>query len=117
MERERTFNPSACGSKPPGSANPLALFRGAAKRRVFRRNDRKDFGPVTVAAERRGLLTRWRTARRRFESCLVRQYSQVACVKAMLMRGLSMVAHDAAPKTAAKAPRRRPARSTRSTAP
>src|SRR5712691_7364215 len=41
MERERTFNPSACGSKPPGSAN-LEII-----------------GPVTVAAERRGLLIRW----------------------------------------------------------
>ena len=41
MERERTFNPSACGSKPPGSAN-LEII-----------------GPVTVAAERGGLLIRW----------------------------------------------------------
>ena len=31
----------------------------------------RNLGPVTVAAERRGLLIRWLTARRRFESCLV----------------------------------------------
>src|SRR6266508_15028 len=80
MERERTFNPSACGSKPPGSATRVRQsFGGQARRKrvlVVARRAKAGFvfdtlGPVTVEAERRGLLTRWRKARRRFESCLV----------------------------------------------
>src|SRR6266508_377095 len=69
MERERTFNPSARGSKPPGSATRVRQsFGGQARRKrvpvVARRAKMgcvlDTLGPVTVAAERRGLLTRWR---------------------------------------------------------
>jgi hypothetical protein len=62
MERERTFNPSACGSKPPGSA--ILLRAGALRRMPFVASAKKGanleiIGPVTVAAERGGLLIRW----------------------------------------------------------
>jgi hypothetical protein len=93
MERERTFNPSACGSKPPGSAillradalrrtshiqreaGPVFALRATTgfssgppklqqRRAPFVASAKKGanleiIGPVTVAAERGGLLIRW----------------------------------------------------------